>query len=115
MLLEVSSENPNTVSRSSKKSPEAVERGKAFIDSVPIEIKHLPDAPSNLHVDVEVRAQGHSARAVISREHTLFVLLEKDGETIFAEEEGSGNGDAQDADAVRLNFRMVLISPQRLL
>lgn len=38
-------------------SPQAVERGKAFIDSVPIEIKHLPNAPSNLHVDVEVRAQ----------------------------------------------------------
>ena len=56
-------------------SPEAVERGKAFIESVPINIKHLPDSPSNLHVVVEVRAQGHSARAVISREHTLFVLL----------------------------------------
>ena len=88
-------------------SPEAVERGKAFIESVPINIKHLPDSPSNLHVDVEVRAQGHSARAVISREHTLFVLLEKDDEVIFAEEEGSGNGDAQDADDVQLNFRMV--------
>ncbi|MTN55583.1 serine dehydratase subunit alpha family protein, partial [Turicibacter sanguinis] len=71
-------------------SPEAVERGKAFVESVPINIKHLPDFPSNLHVDVEVRAQGHSARAVISREHTLFVLLEKDDEVIFADEEGSG-------------------------
>ena len=88
-------------------SPEAVDRGKAFIESVPINIKHLPDSPSNLHVDVEVRAQGHSARAVISREHTFFVFLEKDGRTIFAEEEGAGNGDAQDADDVQLNFRMV--------
>ena len=88
-------------------SPEAVERGKAFIESVPINIKHLPDSPSNLHVDVEVRSQGHSARAVISREHTLFVLLEKDSRTIFAEEEGAGNGDTQDADDVQLNFRMV--------
>ena len=102
-------------------SPEAVERGKSFIESVPINIKHLPDSPSNLHVDVEVRAQGHSARApdsaqkakleaaraVISREHTLFVLLEKDGEAIYVEEDGSGNGDAQDADDVQLNFRMV--------
>ena len=34
-------------------SPEAVERGKAFIESVPINIKNLPDSPSNLHVDVE--------------------------------------------------------------
>ena len=88
-------------------SPEAVERGKAFIESVPINIKNLPDSPSNLHVDVEVRSQGHSARAVISREHTLFVLLEKDSRTIFAEEEGAGNGDTQDADDVQLNFRMV--------
>ena len=31
-------------------SPEAVERGKAFIESVPINIKNLPDSPSNLHV-----------------------------------------------------------------
>ena len=67
----------------------------------------MPDSPSNLHVDVEVRSQGHSARAVISREHTLFVLLEKDSRTIFAEEEGAGNGDTQDADDVQLNFRMV--------
>lgn len=95
-------------------SPEAVERGKAFIESVPINIKHLPDSPSNLHVDVEVRSQGHSARAVISREHTLFVLLEKDSRTIFAEEEGAGNGDTQDADDVQLNFRMVLILRRRL-
>lgn len=49
-------------------SPEAVERGKAFIDSVPIEIKHLPDAPSNLHVDVEVRAQGS---CYFARTHAL--------------------------------------------
>ena len=28
-------------------SPEAVERAKAFIESVPINIKHLPDSPSN--------------------------------------------------------------------
>ena len=48
-----------------------------------------------------------SERKVIRLEHTLFVLLEKDDEVIFAEEEGSGNGDAQDADDVQLNFRMV--------
>ena len=43
-------------------SPEAVERGKSFIESVPINIKHLPDSPSNLHVDVEVRADRKSTR-----------------------------------------------------
>ena len=58
-------------------SPEAVERGKAFIESVPINIKHLPDSPSTFMLTLRSGAQGHSARAVISREHTLFVLLEK--------------------------------------
>ena len=53
-------------------SPEAVERGKAFIDSVPIEIKHLPDAPSNLHVDVEVRAKGAlGSGGYLARTHAL--------------------------------------------
>ena len=36
-------------------SPEAVERGKAFIESVPINIKHLPDSPSNLNFSQSIR------------------------------------------------------------
>lgn len=41
------------------------------------------------------------------RESTRSLSSWKDDEVIFAEEEGSGNGDAQDADDVQLNFRMV--------
>lgn len=64
-------------------SPEAVEKGKAFLKDNPVEIALDPDAPSNLHIDVRMQAAGSASRAVISGAHTNFILIEKDGEAIF--------------------------------
>lgn len=64
-------------------SPEAVEKGKAFLKDNPVEIALDPDAPSNLHIDVCMQAAGSASRAVISGAHTNFILIEKDGEAIF--------------------------------
>ena len=75
-------------------TPEAVEKGKAFLKDNPIEISLDPDAPSNLHIDVCVQADGASSRAVISGAHTNFILIEKDGAAIFEK-----TPDASDANA----------------
>lgn len=88
-------------------SPEAVEEGKKFIAEVPITIDHLADAPSNLHIDAEVTADGQSARAVISRDHTLFVLLQKNGETLYEEKSSAGAAGNSEESDIELNFRTV--------
>ncbi|MBD5323057.1 MAG: serine dehydratase subunit alpha family protein [Bacteroides sp.] len=77
-------------------SPEAVERGRAYISEGRIGISLAPDAPSNLHIDVTATAGDDSARAVISCEHTHFVRLERNGEIILLEEASDSNDDTND-------------------
>ena len=86
--------------------PEAVEAGKRYIDEGHIHVYHSEDVPSNLHIDVIVESEGHTARAVISRAHTNFILLEKDGKIEYKEEplaETSAIGN----DDIELNAAMV--------
>lgn len=87
-------------------NPEAVEEGKKYIEEGRIEILHAADAPSNLHIDVTAEADGHTVRAVISKAHTNFVRIEKDGETIL---EADCPDDAADSesDDVKLSLKMV--------
>ncbi len=91
-------------------NPEAVERGKKFISEGRVSIKLCEDAPDILHIDVTVLAAPHTARAVISRSHANFVLLEKDQDLVWAEEraegEGTASGEAQGGD-VPLTLRTV--------
>lgn len=65
---------------------EAVEAGKRYIEEHPIDIKLFENAPSNLHIDVEVSHDTDRVRATISREHTNFIYLEKNRAVIFNEE-----------------------------
>lgn len=85
---------------------EAVAKGREYIDEGRINVYHIEDVPSNLHIDVSVSGNGHSARAVISRAHTNFVLLKKDGEVVFEEEPQTSNDNAAEED-ITLNARMV--------
>ncbi len=64
-------------------NPEALEKGKKYIDEKRIHVGHFQNPPSNLYVDVTVKADGHTAHAVISGAHTQFVLVEHDGEKLF--------------------------------
>lgn len=64
-------------------SPDALEEGKRFIAEDRISISHCKNAPSNLHIEVDVEGAGHTARAVISGSHTNFIYLAKDGETLL--------------------------------
>ncbi|MCM1355332.1 MAG: L-serine ammonia-lyase, iron-sulfur-dependent, subunit alpha [Staphylococcus sp.] len=87
-------------------TPEAVEQGRRFISEGKISIAHDETAPSKLHIDVTVRDdEGNSARAVISCEHTHFILLQKNGETLLSDEAA---GDAADnTDDIALDLATV--------
>lgn len=99
-------------------SPEAIEEGKRFINEGRIRITHLPCTPSNLHIEVvagknheEIVTEGQSelnldkAEAVISGSHTNFVLIRRNDEVIFREEEGGAVTEAD--DDVELNMAMI--------
>ena len=69
-------------------TPQSVREGREYIAEGRIEVSLAPDTPSNLHIDVEVRRDGHTARAVISELHTNFIHVSKDGKVIFEKEAG---------------------------
>lgn len=74
-------------------SPDALEQGKRFIAEDRISISHCKNAPSNLHIEVDVEGGGHTACAVISGSHTNFIYLAKDGETLLEKTGGDDKGD----------------------
>lgn len=90
-------------------TPEAVENGKRYMAEHKIDIKLFENAPSNLHIDVDVIHDTDRVRATISRAHTNFIYLEKNRQVIFNEEpqteDAAQAGDAE--EDVRLNLRMV--------
>lgn len=57
---------------------DAVARGRAMIADNRIDIGLDADAPDLLHIDTTVIAGHHTARAVISRCHSNFILTERD-------------------------------------
>ena len=68
-------------------TPEALERGRQYIDEKRIKIGHHKNPPSNLHIEVVVYKGDHTAEAVISGAHTRFILIRKDGETLLENNE----------------------------
>lgn len=88
---------------------ESVKKGRRYIEEGRIEVYLVKDTPSNLHIDVEVEAEDHKARCVISRMHTEYVLIEKDGAILFSKEEAEGEDNAGEShhQDVELNLRMV--------
>lgn len=87
--------------------PEAVEKGKAFIDGGRICMELEPDAPSILHIDVTAISGDQSARAVISEAHTNFILIEKNGNKLYEKAPSSSSSLCEASDAPELNLRMV--------
>ena len=86
-------------------TPEAVEEGKRYIAEKRISVKLAEDAPSNLHIDVTVHADGHSGRAVISRAHTNFIFISHDYEILL--EEKPQKEESASTDDIKLNLAMV--------
>ncbi|WP_290149975.1 L-serine ammonia-lyase, iron-sulfur-dependent, subunit alpha [uncultured Parasutterella sp.] len=87
-------------------SEESVAAGKAYIDEDRIEILLDENAPSNLYVDAKVFKDGHTARAIISREYTKFIYLEKDDEVLYQEAEQQGDEEEGDDD-IKLDMKTV--------
>ncbi len=104
-------------------TPEAVEAGKKFIEEKEIIVRLFEDAPSVLHIDVEVAHDTDRVRATISRSHANFTYLERNRNVIFnenpetetapCEEETAPTGDAptpcpsEQEDDVKLSLRTV--------
>lgn len=64
-------------------TPEAVERGRSYIDQKRIAIGLKEGITEKLYIEVEVEASGHRAVAVIAGGHTNFVYVEHDGEVLL--------------------------------
>jgi len=82
--------------------PEAVKSGRQYINEGRINISHMPDAPSILHIDITVSDGDDSARAVISCEHTRFIRLERNGEIMLDEQVSGGNDSCHDDKELNL-------------
>lgn len=87
---------------------EAVERGRKFIEEGRVNVSCAKDAPSNLHIDVTVTADNHAARAIISRAHTNFIHIDRDGEILLKEGGQADSSASPDTSKdIALNLAMV--------
>lgn len=94
-------------------TPESLEKGRRYIDEGRISIGHHKNPPSNLHIEVDVKAGDSAARAVISGSHTNFIYLSKDGEVLLDRKccEASGvdcNDDIHLTEAMVYEFAMTV-------
>lgn len=65
-------------------SPEAVARGQQFIDEGRINIQQKTDTPHKLYIEATcIGCDQHRATAIIAGEHTNFVHIERDGQTLM--------------------------------
>jgi len=81
-------------------SPQAVLRGRKYIEEGRIDVSLCPDAPSVLHIEVDVFGPDDShARAVISGSHTHFVYLEANGNVTLDINAASTESESAAADS----------------
>ena len=87
--------------------PDAVERGRRYIDEGRITIALKDAAPDKLYIEVQVFSETHEALAVISGSHTRFVRIEKDGQLILDAGAGASEEDCGEDAAPELNLAKV--------
>ena len=91
-------------------NPEVVERGKAYIDENRIHIGLKADAPEKLYVEIRCTdAEGNTACAILAREHTNFIRVERNGEVLLDHplSEGAVTEGGQNEEKLQLNLRKV--------
>lgn len=89
---------------------EVVERGKAYIDENRIHIGLKADAPEKLYVEIRCTdAEGNTACAILAREHTNFIRVERNGEVLLDHplSEGAVTEGEQNEEKLQLNLRKV--------
>lgn len=84
-------------------TPEAVERGKRYIDEGRIAIRLKEDAPDGLYIKVTGYAEGRTEAAIICGEHTRFVS----DECCVASTTGQASPEQSDAEEVKLCLRTI--------
>lgn len=86
-------------------TPEAVARGREWIDQGRIGVGLKEGGCDILYIEVKASAQGHTATAIISGAHTNFVYMSKD-QGVLADSRTPIAGSAECKD-IELNLRMV--------
>ncbi|HBB07092.1 MAG TPA: hypothetical protein DCZ73_04970 [Bacteroides sp.] len=86
-------------------TPEAVEKGKAFIAEKRISISLKENITEKLYIEVVCEAGGHTAKAIISGGHTNFVYVAKDDAVLLDKRSGAQATD--EGKDVQLTFRKV--------
>ena len=86
-------------------TPEAVEKGKAFIAEKRISISLKENITEKLYIEVVCEAGGHIAKAIISGGHTNFVYVAKDDAVLLDKRSGAQATD--EGKDVQLTFRKV--------
>lgn len=88
-------------------NPDAVRQGREYIDKGCIDINLKDGIKEKLYIEVNVKADGKTAKAVIAGAHTRFILIEKDGETLCKDEAYSDDGGCDDCNDEELSLRIV--------
>ena len=89
-------------------TPEAVERGKSYIDSGAIDIQLKNGISEKLYIEIDVCAGERTATAIVSGGHTNFVYIAAGDNVILDCRSGvSGSAAVEDASDPQLNLRMV--------
>lgn len=86
-------------------TPEAVEQGRRYIEQKCIDIRLKEHIDEKLYIEIEVRAGGHRAVAVISGGHTNFVFMSRD-EEVLLDKRAHSAGEEQ-TEGVALSLRKV--------
>lgn len=80
--------------------PDYVAKGKAYIAENRISIRLKSGITEKLYIETTVSAGDNTSKAVVSGGHTHFVLVERNGETLFADDAcGSQAETSADADS----------------
>lgn len=89
-------------------TPEAVARGRAYMDEGRINIALKEGTEEKLYVEVVCRSDdGHESCAVISREHTRFVRLTRDAEVLLDEHDTASDAGDAGEETLQLTLRKV--------
>ncbi len=86
-------------------TPEAVERGRRYIDEKRISIGLKEGIDEKLYIEVKAEAAGHNVEAVIAGGHTDFVYLAHNGETLL--DKRTGGAEAGEMPSEELSLRRV--------
>lgn len=88
-------------------TPEAVERGKRFMDEGRISISLKEGISEKLYIEVLCEADGHEAEAVIASGHTHFVYLRSGEEVLLDNRQPSSGEQGEEEQDVPLTLRKV--------